>query len=497
MASVPRPARESDKLTEVSQLAVSRVSRTSPRSSRADIGTLFIFLDGLVVVGSGLLAYSLRAGLGKLLGVAPLIMSGLHHFRLLVFLVIYALLTVTCNAAQGLYSAELLHSADVARSKLTRAFLLSSLMAVMVVFVANEKWVPRLMFATTAAVSWTAMVMLRYVAQRVNVRRLHRGNGASHVLIVGAGEIGQAFDRHLRTHSYLGKRVCGFVDADPQASPLWLGTPDDLPRLLKEHFIDEIYFTSGASRELIIPVALQARQERISLKVVPDLYGGLALGAGFTWLGDVPLLELNHQPIPALGLFIKRVMDLAGAGFILVAAAPLMLVTALAIKLSSPGPVIYSARRVGRKGREFRCHKFRTMVADADKRKEELRRMNERNGATFKITNDPRITPLGRLLRKFSIDELPQLFNVLHGDMSLVGPRPHPVDDYHRYGLEDLRRLDVLPGVTGLWQVSARSDPSFEKNVELDLEYINNWNLSLDVKILLKTILVVLSGSGR
>ena len=137
------------------------------------------------------------------------------------------------------------------------------------------------------------------------------------------------------------------------------------------------------------------------------------------------------------------------------------------------------------------------MVDGADALKNDLRHMNERNGATFKIANDPRITGVGHFLRKYSIDELPQLFNVLKGEMSIVGPRPHPVDDYNHYQLEDLRRLDVLPGVTGLWQVSARRDPSFEKNVMLDLEYIQNWNVMLDLKIVLKTIPEVFRGSGH
>ena len=152
---------------------------------------------------------------------------------------------------------------------------------------------------------------------------------------------------------------------------------------------------------------------------------------------------------------------------------------------------------MGRKGRKFRCFKFRTMCEDADERKNGLMHMNERNGATFKITDDPRITRLGRFLRKYSIDELPQLFNVLKGDMSVVGPRPHPEDDFKRYDLEHFRRLDVTPGLTGLWQVTARHDPSFEKNVSLDLEYIENWNVLLDLKILLMTIPVVFRGSGH
>ena len=152
--------------------------------------------------------------------------------------------------------------------------------------------------------------------------------------------------------------------------------------------------------------------------------------------------------------------------------------------------------RVGIKGRRFRCYKLRTMVEEADAQKDVLRKTNERNGPFFKMENDPRVTRCGRLLRKFSIDELPQLLNVLRGEMSLVGPRPHPVDDFERYTIEHLRRLDVKPGVTGLWQVTARRDPSFETNMILDLEYIENWSLRLDLTILLKTIPAVFRAEG-
>lgn len=266
---------------------------------------------------------------------------------------------------------------------------------------------------------------------------------------------------------------------------------------MKEHFIDEIYFTPEMDRALIMDVAAKARQSGISVKVVPDLYEGLALGAGVTYIGNVPVLQLSSQSTPALQSFLKRVLDVCVASFAVILTSPLMLISALAIKLDSPGPVIYSAWRVGRKGRRFRCYKFRTMVANADAQKDNLRHMNQRNGATFKIANDPRITRVGRVLRKYSIDELPQFFNVLKGDMSIVGPRPHPVDDVQQYRLADLRRLDVLPGLTGLWQVSARHDPSFDKNVMLDLEYIQNWTVWMDLKIILKTIPEVFRGSGR
>jgi exopolysaccharide biosynthesis polyprenyl glycosylphosphotransferase len=490
-------AREQERLAGLAGFAESETLTGAIPHTKTGRGGLFAAADGLVVIGSGVLAFGLSQAVGGWLGIAPLGAGDAHHVRLLVLLVIYACLTIVCNTAQDLYSEGVIHSADAARSKLAKAFLLSSLLAVMVMFVAGEKAVPRLIFVTTAAFSLAGLVVLRYGVQIRNVKRIARGEGTRHVLIVGAGTIGRAFHRYLRTHRYLGKKVCGFVDDTPRTSSLWLGTTADLPRLVKEHFIDEIYFTPGASRDVVINVAMQAREERISVKVVPDLYGGLALGARLTCIGDIPVLELNRQPIPAGGLLIKRVIDFMVASVLALISAPVMLLAALAIKLDSPGPVFYSAWRVGRKGRRFRCYKFRTMIADADDRKDELRHLNERNGATFKITNDPRITRVGRVLRKFSIDELPQLLNVMKGDMSMVGPRPHPVDDYDQYRLEDLRRLDVLPGVTGLWQVSARRDPSFETNVMLDLEYINNWNLFLDFKILLKTVPEVFRGSGH
>jgi lipopolysaccharide/colanic/teichoic acid biosynthesis glycosyltransferase len=173
-----------------------------------------------------------------------------------------------------------------------------------------------------------------------------------------------------------------------------------------------------------------------------------------------------------------------------------MATIALMIKVASPGQVLYLAKRVGLKGRRFICYKFRTMVSDADRLKDGLRAGNERLGPCFKIAADPRITRVGQFLRRYSLDELPQLWNVLRGEMSMVGPRPHPLDDFQHYRLEHLRRLDVTPGITGLWQVTARRDPSFQRNMALDLEYIERWSLRMDLWILWKTMFVVLQGNG-
>jgi exopolysaccharide biosynthesis polyprenyl glycosylphosphotransferase len=474
---------------DASQLTGQRIRR-STLDRGAWRGALFASGDVAIILGSGLFCYELR---NYLSGFVPLDM---HLLQLFGLLICYAMLTVICNAAHDLYWGPGLHPAQASRRTALKSFCLSSVLTIVVIFLVDERTIPRLMVASTVLVSMVGLLTFRQLARRRVLKRIERGIGTRHVLIIGAGQIAEAFRRYLETHTHLGKVFCGFVSESESPSPYWLGTSDDLPRILRECFIDEIYCTPEVSRDFIMDLAIQARQERVSVKVVPDLYGGLALGAGMTYIGNVPVLELNHQPIPTAGLFLKRLIDVLGSTALVVATAPVMAVAAMAIAVDSKGPVLYAAWRVGRKGRRFRCFKFRTMVADADARKDDVRHMNERCGATFKITNDPRITRVGRLLRKYSIDELPQLFNVLRGEMSIVGPRPHPVDDCSQYQLEDLRRLDVLPGITGLWQVSARRDPSFERNVSLDLEYIESWNVWLDVRILLRTVPEVFRGSG-
>jgi len=226
------------------------------------------------------------------------------------------------------------------------------------------------------------------------------------------------------------------------------------------------------------------------------LYDGLGWSAPLHMLGGFPIMDLHWQPIPVVGLVIKRTLDILISSLTLITIAPFVALLAILIRTDSAGPLLYVADRVGLKGRTFRCYKLRTMVAGADLQKQQLRNENERNGPFFKMENDPRITRVGKWLRKSSLDELPQLWNVLRGDMSLVGPRPHPLDDYERYSIEHLRRLDVSPGLTGLWQVTARTDPSFETNMALDLEYIENWSLGLDLAILFKTIPAVLRAEG-
>jgi exopolysaccharide biosynthesis polyprenyl glycosylphosphotransferase len=251
-----------------------------------------------------------------------------------------------------------------------------------------------------------------------------------------------------------------------------------------------------AEKELVIDMVEEARVAGIDVRVVPDMYDGLAWNARVEYIGQFPTIPLHRRDFPIGGILVKRVLDITVSTIALVVGLPVMLAIAIAVRMDSEGTTFYKAQRIGRKGRAFSCYKFRTMVHNADKLKAELEHMNERDGVLFKIANDPRITRVGRVLRKYSLDELPQFYNVLKGDMSLVGPRPPMAAEVEQYDIAHLRRLDVLPGITGLWQVEARQDPSFDSYISLDTAYVENWNLMMDLRILARTVGVVLSGTG-
>jgi exopolysaccharide biosynthesis polyprenyl glycosylphosphotransferase len=326
------------------------------------------------------------------------------------------------------------------------------------------------------------------------------GSRPLNVLIVGAGPSGRALARYLEEHPEQGRVVRGFLDDRGRDFGV-LGSVNDLARVARAEFADELIVTStyqSTSREswVLERLVAEARAHQLDVRIVPDVSG---IGPEGRWMeswGEIPVVALHQEHLPHGELLLKRGLDVAIASFAIILTMPVMAVIAFFIVLDSGKPVLYEAERVGRKGHRFRCIKFRTMSRHADAERERLRGQNERVGPCFKIMRDPRITRVGRVLRRYSLDELPQLWNVLRGDMSLVGPRPHPPDDFARYELKHFRRLDVTPGITGLWQVTARQDPSFDTNLSLDLEYIESWNLGLDLRILWRTVGVVFRGTG-
>jgi len=353
------------------------------------------------------------------------------------------------------------------------------------------------LFAATTA-DFGAMLAWRYHEFNRTERRLAAGVGTRNVLIVGAGVLGQQVAECLERSRHLGYVVKGFLDDNrPSNGRNILGKVEDLAQVARAQFVDEIVIALPWESATAARATIEARKQRLNIKLVPNFYGGMGWRAPLEYLGEVPAFSLHREPIPAVALLLKRILDVFASAVGLLVLSPVLLLIAILVKLDSPGPVLYRSYRVGKKGRRFLFYKFRTMVVNADELKAKLRAMNERKGPFFKMANDPRMTRIGKFLRRYSLDELPQFWNVLKGDMSLVGPRPHPLDDYQQYSLENLRRLDVMPGITGLWQVQARHDSSWETNMELDLEYIEHWTPWMDVKIIAKTIPIVVKGLGQ
>jgi exopolysaccharide biosynthesis polyprenyl glycosylphosphotransferase len=321
------------------------------------------------------------------------------------------------------------------------------------------------------------MMLNRAIWRSLRERRFLAGLEARNALIIGNGKVGHALRNHFLALPRLGFRFKGFITLAPteatERNAEVLGEIRDCVAIARTHFVDEIYFSTPADRELITRVVDEAKVYGIEVRVVPDLYEGLAWNAPVEFVGQFPTILLHHHDFSAGAFAIKRAIDLCLSTVALMVLAPLMLVIAAIVKQDSQGPIFYRAERIGRKGRRFMCFKFRTMQVDADKQLKALAHLNEREGILFKIDNDPRITKSGRWLRRYSLDELPQLFNVLMGEMSLVGPRPPLATEVEMYALEHFRRLDVLPGITGLWQVEAREDPSFDSYISLDTAYVD------------------------
>jgi len=407
------------------------------------------------------------------------------------YLPIFGTLVTLFGFSEGLYRSEKNQPVDNQAAILARA----SLFAAGLVLLAAGGEIHCSAVLATLGGSVAGLVGVRGVRERVQ-RRSARETELRKVLIVGAGAIAHAVAQALRDDPLHRTEVRGFVDNDIAISPVVLGRIADLEWLARAEFIDEVILAIPGQRAQTREAAEIAYRNHLDIRAVPDLPPGPWADAEIERLGEIPIVTLHREATSASALLLKRLLDIAGAGFGLLFAAPVMAVVALLIRVDSPGPVIYSARRTGAKGRPFHCHKFRSMVTNADHLKEKLRERNQREGPIFKIDDDPRVTVVGRFIRRYSLDELPQLWNVLRGEMSLVGPRPHPVDEVNHYELQHYRRLDVKPGITGLWQITARDCPSFELNMHLDLTYIENWNLLLDLRILASTVGVLFRPEG-
>ena len=359
----------------------------------------------------------------------------------------------------------------------------------------------RLLMAEAGLITIALLSGARLARRLVQGRLRKRGVGVDRVLIVGAGEIGRAVMRNLVARPELGYHVVGFVDDDPAKGDLGrfraFGGLDHLAPLLKAERVDEVIITLPWMYQRKIIALVRACEEMgARARVVPDLFQLALSRVDFDDIGGIPLIGIKEATIPRVGRLVKRGLDLLLALLGLLLALPLLLLIALAVRLESPGPVLFKQVRLGEAGRPFDIYKFRSMHEGAEDRQEQLLELSQASGPLFKIKDDPRSTRLGRFLRRSSLDELPQLVNVLRGEMSIVGPRPGLPQEVSQYRAWHRQRMEIAPGITGLWQVSGRSDLSFDEMCLLDIYYIENWSLGLDLVIMLRTIPSVLFGNG-
>ncbi len=404
-------------------------------------------------------------------------------------------------ASRGLYDSRRIGSISRELTEVLLGSLLATgLLVVELVFVdmGNDIRLPALsFFAALSIASMASRVLMRLGLRAVRVH----GRNLRFVLIVGSGPRAQRIARSIVDSPELGYRIVGFVDdqnlgiGDVPA----LGTLEDLPQVLSSNVIDEIFVALPIRSRYAETerVALEAEKQGVPVMLLPDLFALKLARTRVGLIGESAVVRFTSGPEIDGRLLVKRLIDITLSGAALVLFSPLMAGIAIAVRSTSPGPALFRQARVGLNKRPFTLYKFRTMGIDAEQRQQALEVMNESDGAAFKIRNDPRVTRLGQFLRRTSLDELPQLFNVLKGEMSLVGPRPLPMRDVERFKEDwQRRRFSALPGLTCLWQVSGRSDIGFEQWMRLDLEYIDQWSLTLDLKILMDTVRVVLKRQG-
>lgn len=394
------------------------------------------------------------------------------------------------------------------RSLLDEAYVVASsallaITGVLFVYLIFRPVLPsRLLFAYTLVLLVALLTTLRWGVRLVEGSLRRRGIGVERVLVVGAGEVGRTVIQNIIAQPELGLRIVGFVDDDPAkhtdiGRTLFMGVTGEIARIVDENRIDVVIVTlPWLSHEKVMGIIAHCQRSSVEFRIVPDLFQLSLSRVNIDDLNGVPLLGLKDVTFSSSQRVIKRVIDILGATAALILLSPLLTLSAILIKLDSPGPVLFRQTRVGRGGKHFTVYKFRTMVVNAEHVMAALQAYNEAGGVTFKMKDDPRRTRVGKWLRRFSIDEMPQFYNVLRGEMSLVGPRPPLPSEVERYEDWHMRRLEVSPGLTGLWQVRGRSDIPFPEMVMLDVYYIENWSLAMDIRIMLETLPTLVLARG-
>jgi len=434
---------------------------------------------------------------GVLGTIVALLISGEKIFeysnKLLVLGIVFTILCIFINKSSKLYNVTLFFYTDRIIKYITKNYFSAVIITSVLIFYVGEKNIGVRYFVIFLIVEYIMFIISAFF-ERYMLKRF-RSNSARVLLV---GEI----DKYRKFRSYIDKsninlNVVGYVSLNPQITDGYLGNISEVEKLIRENSIDAIYVMERKNViKDIEPYTDMCMEMGITVNIIKESYRKLHAHSYVSSIGTYPVITYHKVTLNKIYLFIKRIIDIIGSIIGIIGFSPVMLITAIAIKLNDKeGPVIFKQERVGQNGRHFYIFKFRTMCANAEKLKEELMKYNKiDDGLMFKMENDPRITKVGKFLRKTSIDELPQFFNVLMGEMSLVGTRPPTIDEVEKYKRNHWRRISIKPGITGMWQVSGRSNiTDFEKVVELDTEYIDSWSIFLDFKIIIKTVLQIIS----
>lgn len=465
-----------------------------------------VILDIVLINLAFWLSYVVRYRLG-----IPYPVEEQFYTSFVTFIPYTALLTVLCLLT---YKIDGLYEYRRGRRLLDQMYRLSTgTMTSIVIIMAITFFLQPLFYSRGMLVLAGVIVIVLLGAARatkhlVEASLRRRGIGVERVLIVGAGEVGRAVMRSILADPALGYQIVGYVDDDPAKGEgelgriKGLGNIEQIDQVIPDKDVNEVIVTlPWMYHRKIMQIVEECNRENVRVRVVPDVFQQRMHRLDLESLNGIPLIGTGPTQLSSSAFLIKRVIDLSITILALPFLAVLFLVTAALIKLDTPGPVIFKQRRIGKNGREFDVYKFRSMIDGADKMQAELAHLNEANGL-FKIKTgedgkgDPRVTRVGRFLRRFSIDEFPQLINVLRGEMSVVGPRPGTPDEVARYEPWQRKRLSVKPGMTGLWQVSGRSDVPFDEMCLLDIYYIENWSLDMDIRIMLRTVPRAIFGTG-
>ena len=403
----------------------------------------------------------------------------------------------------GLYRSRVRWTRRGDVAAVLRAALIQLALTLSLLYVFKLPDVSRLVLIVAFPSLAAAAIGIRILVRQVLIFARDHGRNVRYMLVLGANARAKAFADLVECHAELGLVVIGHLQADQSDDGVVLDRPllgniDDLEEVLHSQIVDEVAICLPFSMEELIEQTARVCEEEGKVVRMPVAPVEHVLTAGrLESIDGVGVYSLANGPDRAVGLALKRAVDIVGASALMLVLAPVVATLAIAIKRDSKGPVFFRQARVGLHGRAFMLVKFRSMCLNAEDQLDDLQEHNEINGHAFKLDNDPRTTGFGRFLRRSSLDELPQLWNVLRGQMSLVGPRPPLPGEVVNYDAWHRRRLSMKPGITGLWQVGSRHSPEFDHWVEQDLDYIDSWSLWLDFKIMARTVPAVLTGTGR